>query len=106
MKRILTILSGTVLRGVGDSKSDDQRKPPTGGGGTGPDATGTIPVRGIITTDQHWTKDKTYRLRGYVYVTNNATITIDPGTKIVSNKDSAGVLVIYRTAKIQAQGTV
>ncbi|MBS1664507.1 MAG: hypothetical protein JST68_25905, partial [Bacteroidetes bacterium] len=50
-------------------------------------------------------KDKVYRLRGYVYVTNNATITIDAGTKIVSNKDSAGVLVIYRTAKINATGS-
>jgi len=105
MKRILTILLGTVLLGVACKKSDDQPNPSTGGGSTGPDATGTIPVRGTITTDQHWTKDKTYRLRGYVYVTNNATITIDAGTKIVSNKDSAGVLVIYRTAKIAAQGT-
>ena len=105
MKRILTILLGTVLLGVACSKSDDQPNPPTGGGSTGPDATGTIPVRGVITTDQHWTKDKTYRLRGYVYVSNNATLTIDAGTKIVSSKDSAGVLVIYRTAKIMAQGT-
>jgi hypothetical protein len=104
MKRILTILLGTVLLGVACKKSDDQPNPGSGGS-TGPDATGTIPVRGIITTDQHWTKDKTYRLRGYVYVSNNATITIDAGTKIVSNKDSAGVLVIYRTAKIMAQGT-
>ncbi len=105
MKRLLTILLGTVLLGVSCKKSDDQPNPGGNGAGTGPDATGTIPVRGVITTDQHWTKDKTYRLRGYVYVTNNATITIDAGTKIVSSKDSAGVLVIYRTAKIQAQGT-
>ena len=69
------------------------------------DTTKTPDVRGVITTDQHWTSDKTYRLRGYVYVTNNATLTIDPGTKIVSNKDSAGVLVIYRGAKIKAIGT-
>src|SRR6201991_3924393 len=105
MKRTLTILLGTVLLGVACSKSDDQPNPPPVGGGTGPDATGTIPVRGVITTDQHWTKDKTYRLRGYVYVTNGATLTIDPGTKIVSSKDSIGVLVIYRTAKIMAEGT-
>jgi hypothetical protein len=103
MKRVLTIILGTVLLGVACKKSDDQPNP--GNGGSGPDATGTYPVRGVITTDQHWTKDKTYRLRGYVYVTNGATITVDPGTKIVSNKDSAGVLVIYRTAKINAAGT-
>ena len=64
-----------------------------------------ISIRGIITADQHWKSTTTYHLRGYVYVTNNAVITLDPGTKIVSNKDSAGVLVIYRGAKIVAEGT-
>ena len=105
MKRVFIMLMGVALLGVACSKSDDKPDPNGGGNNGGPDATGTYPIRGIITTDQHWTKDKTYRLRGYVYVTNGATITIDPGTKIVSNKDSAGVLVIYRTAKIQAAGT-
>mgnify|MGYP001557322195 CR=1 FL=1 len=65
----------------------------------------SVDVRGTITTSQHWTADKTYRLRGYVYVDNNTTLTIDPGTKIVSNKDSAGVLVIYKGSKIMAAGT-
>lgn len=102
MKRVLTMLTGLVLLGAACKKSDDKPNPGIGGG---PDASGTVPVRGIITTDQHWTKNNTYRLRGYVYVSNGATITIDPGTKIVSNKDSAGVLVIYRTAKIMAQGS-
>ena len=62
-------------------------------------------VRGIIRTSQTWRKDFIFRLRGYVYVTDGATITIEPGTKIVSNKDSAGVLVIYKDAKIIADGT-
>jgi len=104
MKRVLMIMLGTALLGVACKKSDDQPNPGNGGA-SGPDASGTYPIRGVISTDQHWTKDKTYRLRGYVYVTNGATITIDPGTKIVSNRDSAGVLVIYRTAKINAAGT-
>jgi hypothetical protein len=63
-------------------------------------------VRGSITKDTHWTSNNTYRLRGYVYVENGSTLTIDPGTKIVSNKDSAGVLIIYKGAKINAAGTV
>lgn len=65
----------------------------------------TVDIRGNITTSQTWSKDKTYRLRGYVYVESGATITIQPGTKIVSNNDSAGVLIIYKGAKIMAQGT-
>lgn len=62
-------------------------------------------VRGSITKDTHWTAANTYRLRGYVYVESGATLTIDPGTKITSNKDSAGVLIIYKGAKINAAGT-
>jgi hypothetical protein len=104
MKRVLTTILGIVLLGVACKKSDDKPNPGNGGGET--DTSSNVQVRGIITADQHWTKNKTYRLRGYVYVTNGATITIDPGTKIVSSRDSAGVLVIYRTAKIMAQGTV
>lgn len=105
MKQFLVKMSvGLMLFTAACSKSDDTTLPPDPGGGDttvnkNPD------IRGIISSDQTWTKDKTYRLRGYVYVTNNARLTIEPGTKIVSNKDSAGVLVIYRGAQIDAQGT-
>ncbi|HYK76516.1 MAG TPA: hypothetical protein VEV16_06035 [Daejeonella sp.] len=70
-----------------------------------PPAAGTVDVRGVISKDTKWTSDKTYRLRGYVYVDNGATLTIEPGTQIVSNKDSAGVLIIYKNSKIMARGT-
>lgn len=103
MRKIAAFFVLGVLM-IASCKKSDNTPDPSGGNNT-PDATGTVPVRGTITTDQHWTKDKTYRLRGYVYVTNGATLTIDAGTKIVSNKDSAGVLVIYRGAKINAVGT-
>ena len=93
-------LVGSLMLGAACKKSDSKPDPVT------PTETKTPDIRGVISTDQHWTSDKTYRLRGYVYVTNGATLTIDPGTKIVSNKDSAGVLVIYRGAKINAAGTV
>src|SRR6516225_8006511 len=105
MKNILWVL-GVLLLSVACKKSDD--KPNPGGGnnnGAGTDTSTQVFIRGVITADQHWVKTKTYHLRGYVYVTNGATLTIDPGTRIVSNKDSAGVLVIYRTAKINATGT-
>jgi hypothetical protein len=50
-------------------------------------------------------KDSVYVLRGYVYVATGVTLTIEPGCKITSKKDSAGVLVVYRGAKILAEGT-
>jgi len=103
MKRVLSIfMLSIIVAATACKKSDNGPTLPNNPGDT-TSASGDI--RGIITSDQHWTKDKTYRLRGYVYVTNGATLTIDPGTKIVSNKDSAGVLVIYRGAKIMAEGT-
>jgi hypothetical protein len=103
MKKLTAMFCLGAIFFASCKKSDDLPDPGTGnnGGGSG---SGTE-IRGVITSDQHWTKDKVYRLRGYVYVTNGATLTIDPGTKIVSNKDSAGVLIIYRTAKIMAEGT-
>lgn len=82
-------------------KSDDTPDPVVP---PGPGPSTNEDVRGTIAANTTWTKDKTYRLRGYVYVTSGATLTIEPGTKIVSNKDSAGVLVIYKGAKINAEG--
>ena len=62
-------------------------------------------VRGLISTNTTWKKDFVYRLRGYVYVINGATLTIEAGTKIVSSKDSAGVLIVTPACKIIADGT-
>lgn len=104
MKKLLGSLCLGAILFASCKKSDDIIDPGTGPV-TGDTTSQSGEIRGVISSDQHWTKDKVYRLRGYVYVTNGATLTIDPGTKIVSNKDSAGVLVIYRTAKIMANGT-
>lgn len=99
----LWIFLGCIVAMASCKKSDNQptpNPPPGGGGPTG----GNVDVRGTIRSDQNWTKDKVYRLRGYVYVTG-AKLTIEAGTKIISNKDSAGVLVIYKDATIIADGT-
>ncbi|WP_367874484.1 hypothetical protein [Luteolibacter sp. Populi] len=60
-----------------------------------------------ITANTTWTKDKIYILTDKVFVTNAATLTIEPGTKIYSAKDGDvfGALVITRGAKINAAGT-
>lgn len=47
-----------------------------------------------------------YKLRGLVYVTNGAVLTIEPGTKIVGENGRNGGLIITRSAKIIADGTV
>lgn len=99
MKKSLYLLGSIALLGLAScSKNNDTgNKPVT--------PVTNVDVRGSITKDTHWTAGVTYRIRGYVYVDNNSTLTIDPGTKIVSNKDSSGVLIIYKGSKINAAGT-
>jgi hypothetical protein len=58
-----------------------------------------------ITTNTTWTSNNFYLLKGNVFVTNNAELTIEPGTKIFGDKVSKGALIIERGSKIFANGT-
>ncbi len=62
-------------------------------------------VFGNIATNTTWSKKNTYLLQGSVYVTNGATLTIEPGTVIRGDSDSNGVLVVTKGSFINAQGT-
>ena len=74
----------------------------TGGGGTTEE--NTI-LEGRITENRTLKAKYTYKLRGLVYVTSGAILTIEPGTKIVGELNKNGALVITRSAKIIADGT-
>lgn len=66
----------------------------------------TVVVNSNITTNTTWTNNNIYILSGgFIYVTNGATLTIQPGTIIKGDPVSPGTLVITRGAKIQAIGT-
>lgn len=65
----------------------------------------TITVQDSISTNTHWTNDKQYLLKGYVYVTSGATLTIDSGCIIKGDKNTKGALIVERGAKIYAVGT-
>lgn len=63
----------------------------------------TTTVSSDITTNTTWTNNNIYLLTGgFIYVSNNATLTIEPGTIVQGNASS---LVITRGAKIIADGT-
>ncbi|HNM27830.1 MAG TPA: hypothetical protein PKL15_20455, partial [Saprospiraceae bacterium] len=62
-------------------------------------------VTGDITTNTTWTKNNTYLLSGFVYVTNGAVLTIEPGTVIKGDKATKGSLIVTRGAKLIADGT-
>jgi len=64
-----------------------------------------ITVSGDITTDTRWFANARYFLSGFVYVKNNATITIEAGTIIKGVSGTKGALIIERGSKIMAQGT-
>jgi len=74
----------------------------------GPAFAATVTKTGKLSANETWTADNTYLLDGYVFVTNNATLTIQPGTVVkakVSSATGAAALVITRGAKINAAGT-
>ncbi|MRX68292.1 hypothetical protein SAMN06265349_103450 [Flavobacterium resistens] len=61
-------------------------------------------IAGTIEKDLKLLKRNTYQLVGVVYVTNNATLSIEPGTVIRGDDKTCGTLVITNGAKIIADG--
>lgn len=67
-----------------------------------------LPIKKVnanITSNTTWTADHIYSLKTKIYVTNNATLTIEPGTVIIGDTVNKGALIITRGAKINAVGT-
>ncbi len=62
-------------------------------------------LEGDISANKTLSASKQYMLKGFVYVTNGATLTIEPGTVIKGDKETKGSLVVTRGAKINAVGT-
>jgi len=63
-----------------------------------------VQITSNITSDSKWTADNIYELSGvnFIYVTNNASLTIEPGTLI---KGNPAALVVTRGSKLFAVGT-
>lgn len=61
-------------------------------------------LAGNITENTKLLKRNVYILQGNVYVTNNAVLTIEPGTVIIGDAETKGTLVITKGAQIMAQG--
>ncbi|WP_158850151.1 hypothetical protein [Algibacter sp. L1A34] len=61
-------------------------------------------LTGNITEDTRLTKRETYLLVGNVFVTGNATLTIEPGTIIMGDSKSNGSLIISKGSTLIAEG--
>lgn len=91
-----------ALRGSNASQPSSEVTATTGAAGSG----GNVDVTADITANTTWTADKTYTLKGFIHVGNGATLTIQPGTKIMGDFATLGSsLFILRGAKINAVGT-
>lgn len=92
----------TAVRGSQSSQPSSEVTATTLAAGSG----GNVDVTQDITTSTTWTADKTYTLKGFIHVANGATLTIQPGTKIMGDFATLGSsLFVLRGAKIQAVGT-
>ncbi|WP_210486726.1 T9SS C-terminal target domain-containing protein [Rufibacter aurantiacus] len=98
-KLSLMLLAGLALGFTSCSDSEDDDTPT-------PTVKGTANLQGTISANRTLDADTVYTLKGFVYVDNNATLTIEPGTIIKGEKATQGTLLIQRGAKIMAQGTV
>ncbi|WP_457289194.1 hypothetical protein [Pedobacter sp. UYP24] len=65
----------------------------------------TVEITGDVAANATWSADKIYLLKGNIFVTANATLTIQAGTIIKGDKATKGALIITRGAKINAVGT-
>ncbi|MGK0189459.1 MAG: hypothetical protein ACI9R3_005276, partial [Verrucomicrobiales bacterium] len=72
-------------------------------------AAADVTVTADISANTTWSTDNVYILRQSVFVTSDATLTIQPGTTILGGQDlingTFGSLVITRGSKIMAEGT-
>lgn len=77
------------------------------GGGGGSIQGQTITLQGRISADTVLRKQNTYILKGLVYMVNNKTMTIEPGTVIKGSFSGSDVaaLIITRGSKLVANGT-
>ncbi len=96
MKKLLVILA--ALSSISCSKD-------LGGDVAPANVPSSTTLTGNITKTTTLTADKEWTLKGYVYVTDGASLIIQPGTVIKSDISEKGALCIERGAKIIADGT-
>ena len=104
MKKLMYLSLFAIIASVGCRKIEvDGGSGNNNGNGNG-NTENTI-LEGRISENRTLKASQTYKLRGLVYVTNGAVLTIEPGTKIVGEKGKNGGLIITRSCKIIADGT-
>ncbi|KYF60327.1 hypothetical protein BE04_03075 [Sorangium cellulosum] len=76
-----------------------------GGGDNDPDCDAPVEVTEAIEEDTTWSAGNCYLMKDTIFVEEGATLTIEPGTTIMGDKESLATLVVKPGAKINAKGT-
>ena len=98
--KILGLIASVVMI-MSACSSNDNSTPPV----VPPPPTDTV-VTGTLTANKTLTAGKTWVLKGYVYVPNGIKLTIEAGTRIISDLGvNKGALCIERGGQIEAIGT-
>ncbi|MBM3922629.1 MAG: hypothetical protein FJ340_05415 [Sphingomonadales bacterium] len=110
MKYSLILMAGLFLLAVSSCRkieADGEIQVIVVNGGGGSTSGQTITLQGRINADTVLRKQNTYILKGLVYMVNNKTMTIEPGTVIKGSFSGSDVaaLIITRGSKIVAEGT-
>jgi hypothetical protein len=98
-KNVFLSLAAAAAVMVSSCEKDDENN-----GGGGGNATELVELTGNLET-MTLTKDKKYLLKGQAFVRQGKTLTIQPGTVILGDKRTRGVLVVDRGGVINAEGT-
>lgn len=62
-------------------------------------------LKDSVTGNVTLTNDRTYLIRGFVYVVGGATLNIEPGTVLYGEKSTKGTIIVERGGKIIADGS-
>jgi len=99
MKKLLFACFSLVVLATACKKDDDNSTPPP------PTDSTNVTLSGDISSNMTLKANKKYTIKGFVYVTNGATLSIEPGTVLKGDKATKGTLVVTRGSKIMAEGT-
>ncbi len=91
-------LASMILFAVSCKKNNDDPDPT-------PPSGSVTEVSGEITTNTTWKATDKILLKGFVYVVDGVTLTIEPGTVIKGDKETKATLIVEPGGKIVAQGT-
>lgn len=61
--------------------------------------------QGFVFNGEQTLKKGTYTLKGWVYIADGATLTIEPGTIIKGDKQTKAALIVERGGKLFAKGS-